>query len=160
MGCIGRRSTTCARLASSLNCGTTQTWSKFFPPSRSSKCFSRWIARLITHTGGRKRDLVRHGVLARRHSARGKLAVGRTVKCLSMSSRRPNHIASATSTLPTWRVRSSLSHSFEVNTLLTRGKVLTALTYLHARKYAHRDLKSQNIMMDVTGKIKLSMIRL
>lgn len=35
-------------------------------------------------------------------------------------------------------------------------QVLKGLEYLHSRKYAHRDLKSSNIMMTVHGDVKLS----
>jgi len=34
-------------------------------------------------------------------------------------------------------------------------EVLMALKFLHAKNFVHRDLKSQNVMMDVTGKIKI-----
>ena len=35
-------------------------------------------------------------------------------------------------------------------------EVLKALKFLHGKKFAHRDLKSQNVMMAINGAIKLS----
>lgn len=49
------------------------------------------------------------------------------------------------------------AHRFNDNHVAyVANSILTALDYLHDRKYAHRDLKSQNVMMDVRGIIKLS----
>jgi len=47
-------------------------------------------------------------------------------------------------------------HTFaEQHIAYVAREVLQGLKFLHSRKYAHRDLKSSNIMMSVTGHIKL-----
>jgi p21-activated kinase 1 len=35
-------------------------------------------------------------------------------------------------------------------------EMLKALSFLHSKKYAHRDLKSSNVMMTIQGQVKLS----
>jgi len=48
------------------------------------------------------------------------------------------------------------SHKFQDHHIAFIAKeMLQGIHYLHARKWAHRDIKSSNIMMDITGKIKL-----
>ena len=37
--------------------------------------------------------------------------------------------------------------------------MLRGLKFLHDRKWAHRDIKSGNIMMDIEGRIKISTFR-
>jgi serine/threonine protein kinase len=48
-------------------------------------------------------------------------------------------------------------HKFTENEIAYISReVLVALDYLHDSKLAHRDLKSGNIMLDMSGAVKLS----
>jgi len=43
----------------------------------------------------------------------------------------------------------------EMNIAYVARSILTGMKFLHDRKWAHRDIKSANIMMDIVGNIKL-----